>query len=153
MVIFCMHDGPPGHDIAVWTLVAGGDRVCCFQASDWSAAILLTLSLVETAKREVIVMIFRLCRLFDHSVKIIIHLMMNLKLTILVLGFAPLHGRFDVFQNMKSWQSSQQKWLIFWRLIFTKMMYFSMNNVKYYLISSADIYTCTTINLIWNRVI
>ena len=92
--------------------------------------------------------LFRLCRLFDHSVKIIIHLMMNLKLTILVLGFAPLHGRFDVFQNMKSWQSSQQKWLIFWRLIFTKMIYFSMNNVKYYLISSADIYTCTTINLI-----
>ena len=109
---------------------------------------ILTLSLVETAKREDIVKIFSQCRLFDHSVKIIIHLMMNLKLTILVLGFAPVHGRFDVFQNMKSWQSSQQKWLIFWRLIFTKMIYFSMNNVKYYLISSADIYTCTTINLI-----
>ena len=25
-----------GQDFAVWTLAAGGDRVCCFQASDWS---------------------------------------------------------------------------------------------------------------------
>ena len=131
MVIFCLHDGPPGHDIAVWTLVAGEDRVCCFQASDWSVAILLTLSLVETAKREVIVKIFSLRRLFDHSVKIIIHPMMNLKLIILVLGFAPLHGRFDVFQNMKSWLSRPHKWLRFYRWIFTAMTYFSMNNVKY----------------------